>query len=397
MKKIEVYHQCGFRDKWNYDIYCEDGVGDGFIFAPKMERIKKLNKLPEEVLKKSFFDSQFYCPTSKEEKFSQFDFFPNKIADGYSTSDFQELAYLSANRCIDFQVENEFKILLIPTIVYDETPSKYIDIIRELYIEPYIKKIVQLKNNTKKVLLTVAVKDSQLLDEKYRDRLLNVITSYNEIDGVYLVPIYSSASKRIKDFNNLYNMLCFIDILKQNDMYVHLAYSDIEGIIFTLADIDSVSIGTYENLRRFELKNFKEKDKNQNYSYGGPKRRIYSNKLYQWIDYDYLGALKRLKNFKNLFEENKYVSFNVPGCENWNFKFPDLYKHYLMSLFNQYKKLPCNYNDRYDFLCNELSRAMEINENIEGSGILFDINSNGDHLPKWITAINMFNKMKKGE
>lgn len=395
MKKIKVYHQCGHNDIWNYDIYRDDSVGDGFIFAPKMASINKLSKFDKGFLQKSFFDSQFYCPTSTEKKFSQFDFFPNIITDGYSTNDFQELAYISADKCIDFQVEHRFEFLLIPTIVYEETPSNYIDTIRQLYIEPYISKINKLKDNNKKVLLSVVIKDTQLTDSDYIHKLLNIITSYTEIDGIYLVPMFYGVSKRIKDIDYIYNMLCFIEILKDNEMYVHLAYTDVEGLIFSLANIDSVSIGTYENLRHFTLKNFKEKE-DKRFS-GSPKRRIYSNKLFQWIDCDYLGALENIDEFNNLFEYNKYINLSVPDEENWHFKFPDLYKHYLMSLFNQYKNLPTTINKRYDFIIRGIKEAIRINNSIEEEGILFDNNSNGEHLYRWITAINKFNKNKKGE
>lgn len=394
MKKLKVYHQCGHNDIWNYDIYKDDSVGDGFIFAPKMASITKIDNLIKDFGDKSFFDPQFYCPGSKEKKFSQFDFFPNIITDGYSTIDFQELAYISADKCIDYQVNYNFQFLLIPTIVYEETPTNYIDRIKNLYIEPYIDKLDRIENN-KKVLLTVVIKDSQLKDKDYINKLLNVITSYEEIDGIYLVPMFSGSSKRIKDAEFIYELLCFINILKENDMYVHLAYTDIEGIIFSLANIDSVSIGSYENLRYFTLKNFLEKT-GGNFR-GGPKRRIYSNKLFQWIDCDYLGALEELECFNDLFEQNKYINLNIPDENNWHFKFPDLYKHYLMSVFNQYKELPNSWDDRYKFIISELKEAMNLNTMIEDEGILFDDKSNGEHLAKWITAINRFKKNKKGK
>jgi hypothetical protein len=78
---------------------------------------------------------------------------------------------------------------------------------------------------------------------------------------------------------------------------------DIEGLIFSLANIDSISIGIYENMRRFNLEYYKEKDDKGHGS--PPNQRIYSNKLLQWIDFDYIGALKDIENFLDLFENNK--------------------------------------------------------------------------------------------
>lgn len=68
-----------------------------------------------------------------------------------------------------------------------------------------------------------------------------------------------------------------------------------------------------------------------------------------------------------------------------------------MSVFNQYKELPNLWDDRYKFIISELKEAMNLNTIIEDEGILFDDKSNGEHLAKWITAINRFKKNKKGK
>lgn len=395
MNNIEVYHQCGFRDVWNFAVYEEEEVGEGFIFAPKMASVKKLQKITKDIRTKSFFDPQFFWPRSKEKKFSDFDFFPQIISEGYSTTNYVETCYQSADMCIDFQLRQEYKFLIIPTIVYDETPQNYLEILRCLYIDPFLKAISEKNTLNKKVLLSVVIKDTQLVDEQFRRDMLNLITSYGEIDGIYLIPCNKSSTKRAKDIDFIVNLLKFINTLKNNDMYVHLAYTDIEGIIFSLADIDSVSIGIYENMRKFNLKYFKEKEEEKHFS--SPNRRIYSNKLFQWIDFDYIGALKDMGIFLDLFENNEYVSFATPNEENWHFKFPELYKHYMVSLYNQYKELPSNYSERYTFVHKALNEAVRLNKLIEEDGILLDNNSNGDHIYKWVTAINMYNKYLKGE
>ena len=63
----------------------------------------------------------------------------------------------------------------------------------------------------------------------------------------------------------------------------------------------------------------------------------------------------------------------------------------------QYINLPLTYEKRYKFIISELKNAITINNTIEEEGILLDNNSNGDHLSKWYTAINRYNKYLKGE
>lgn len=394
MNKVKVYHQCGHNDVWNFDIFNNDNIGDGMIFAPKMAKAKKIKTFDSNINKVSFFDPQFYFPRSRIKKFEEFDFFPNIISDGYSTVSYEELCYESANKCVEFQIEQDYKFIVIPTVVYDETPQEYLNILRSLYIEPFISEINKQNINNKKVLITVVVKDIQILDENFINDMLNLITGYDEIDGVYLVPSFKGG-KRLKDIDYIFNLLRVINILKENDLYVHLAYIDIEGIIFTLANIDSVSIGTYENVRRFNLDNFKERDDET--SFRTPNKRIYSNKLYQWIDINYIGALKELEDFNILFDENEYVNYDIATDNNWNLKNPEVYKHYLTSLYKQYINLPLTYEERYKFIISELRNAITINNTIEEEGILLDNNSNGDHLSKWYTAINRYNKYLRGE
>ena len=350
MNKVKVYHQCGHNDVWNFDIFNNDNIGDGMIFAPKMAKANKIKTFDSNINEVSFFDPQFYFPRSKIKKFEEFDFFPNIISDGYTTVTYEELCCESAHKCVKFQIEQDYKFIVIPTVVYDETPQEYLTILRNLYIEPFINEVSKQNLKNKKVLITVVIKESQIADENFMNDMLNLITGYSEIDGVYLVPSFKGG-KRLKDIDYIFNLLKVIDILKKNDLYVHLAYIDIEGIIFTLANIDSVSIGTYENVRRFNLDNFKERDNEKNFR--SPNKRLYSNKLYQWIDTNYIGALKDLENFKVLFEENKYVNYEVATDKNWHFKNPEVYKHYLISLYKQYIKLPLSYEERYNFIITE--------------------------------------------
>lgn len=391
MKNISVYHQCGHNDIWNFDIYTEDNIGDGLILCPKM-RTKKgdIIALDEEVKKNSFFDPQFYQPRSDLKKLSEYDFFPNVLCDDeYNTIDYYEMSNVAAEKCISFQLEQKYKFLIIPTIVYDETPQTYLENLNQLYLEPFIKAIKDKDISNKEVLVTVVIKDSQLLDDDYTNELLNLITSYPEITGVYLVPYCKNSTKRIKDIKFLVDILKFINVLKNNEMYIHVAYSDIEGLVYSLAGIDSISIGSFENLRRFDLANFEVRKKD---GFSSPNKRIYSSSLFQWIDFNYLGILKEFEKFEDLFEYNKYVTFEIPDDKNWHFKFPELYKHYMMTLYYQYKNLPIKYEERFNYIKSELLKGIDLNKEIADFGILFNSDNDGSHLECWVTAINQFNK-----
>ena len=50
----------------------------------------------------------------------------------------------------------------------------------------------------------------------------------------------------------------------------------------------------------------------------------------------------------------------------------------------------------FNFFIEISSIFLYYNNDIIESGILFDNNSNGDHIERWITVINMFDKYKRG-
>ena len=54
---IKVYHQLGFRENWNFEVFDKMDVGDGFIFSPVNLSQVKLEKLDSKYKVKGFFRS----------------------------------------------------------------------------------------------------------------------------------------------------------------------------------------------------------------------------------------------------------------------------------------------------------------------------------------------------
>ena len=71
---LKIYHQCGFRSKWNFEVFQEDKIGDGFILSPYNMKKEELSKIEDEELEKSFFDPQFYALGDYRESFLSYNF-----------------------------------------------------------------------------------------------------------------------------------------------------------------------------------------------------------------------------------------------------------------------------------------------------------------------------------
>jgi hypothetical protein len=398
MKSVLLYHQCGFREVWNFDSFARDGVGEGLIISPINMEAHKVNRLPKSIKQCSFFDPQFYLPKSSHKALNSYEFFPNNIADGYKTANYDEYASQSARICVDYQVQNDFKYVIIPTVFFDELPNNYIAQLKELYILPFLNAISTI-GVKKPTLLSIIIKDIQLNDSDYRDDLLNLLTSYSEIDGIYLIPYYKTTSKRIKDVDFLLNLMTFIDVLRANDLEVHVGYTDIEAYILTIADVTSITVGSYENLRNFatSISSHRFVTKEENKGMNSPTPRIYSSKLLQWVDHRYLSSLQSDYTKSNeLFDDTEYkVTMFEPGY-NWHFMKPELYKHYFLSFSRQIKSLPNSFDERYNYIMHSIKNAMHYFGDIRDCGILLDSNSDDSHLGFWGTAVNRFVKYKRG-
>jgi len=390
---MEVYHQAGHNSVWNIASMVEDNAGSGIIFSPVNDSAEKILGIDQGIRKNSFFDPQLYLPKTLKGKLSSFDYFPANISKNFQTSDFDKEKHEIAKRCIDFQLSAQFKYLVIPARYYDVIPSTFYEKFEDYLIEPFIS-YFQSCNQNIDVLLTVIVKQEQLLNAQNRDELLNWLTGLSGIDGIYLIFENSFSTKQIKDSAYLYNALIFIHILKSNGLKVHVGYTNIEGLIYSIAAADSISMGSYENLRQFGIKRFEDKEKKK---MQGPNPRLYSRPLFQMIDYGYKDGIMTLyPNWQNIFEDSRYRPLMFKPEYNWHFSKSEPYKHYFLLFSSQVTSLPANVSVRLPYLKKLFLQAETLFKEIENSGVHFDDDSNGSHLPIWLTTINMFEKYLKG-
>ena len=109
--KTQIYHQLGYRDKWNLQSIKDDNSGDGIIIAPRYMDKTYVEGLDEETKNSAIFDPQFFLPGVPRGSLSTYDFFPDVTAGGFSTNVFsKEHAQGCANNCVKFQIENNLSL-----------------------------------------------------------------------------------------------------------------------------------------------------------------------------------------------------------------------------------------------------------------------------------------------
>lgn len=380
----------GHNHKWNRDSLIGDKAGHGMIFSPVNMKSEDLEGTDVNLKKKSFLDPQFYLIDATRGKLPTYNFYPANIRGGCNTEDFKEISKEVARKCIDYQLANDFKYLVVPTRYCDELPTDYYDKLNESIIDPFIEYCKKIKTK-KEILITVILKPIQLSDDDMRDEFLNWITGIQGITGVYLIFETRYGTKQIKDTGFLHNALTIIHILRSNDLEVHIGYNNTEGLLYSIAMPNSISMGSYENLRNFSIKRFESSEGPPR----GPRPRLYMGKLFQWIDYGYIDAIKKMyKKHQDLFEDSNYKPLMFEPSYNWHFTKPEPYKHFFVIFSSQITHLPKSSNDRINYLETSINSAIGLFQDLQDSGIILDENSDGSHLKFWLTTINMYKKSK---
>ncbi|MCK9282576.1 MAG: hypothetical protein M0P71_18320 [Melioribacteraceae bacterium] len=384
---MKVYHQTGFRDNWNRESYL-NGTGDGLIFSPINIDADKLLGIDSNLKINGFLDPQLYLLNEAKGTLHTYPYFPGNLKPDFSTPDLDNSNLQIARLCVDYQLANDFKYLVIPTRYNEDNPTSYFIQSTEFFVLPFCDYVRENKIK-KTILLSVIVKPIMLSDEEKRNEVLNWITSHQQVDGVYLIFENNFNSKQIKDFDYLLNTLRFIRVLKENQMEVHIGYTNTEAILYSIAMPDSISIGSYENLRSFGIKRFQDVE---NTPMRAPNARLYSSKLFQWIDYQYIDAMKSLlPSYEDYFDDSEFKPLMFKPEFKWHFAKPEPYKHYFYVFDNQIKAIPQDQNYRIEKIKKDFRTAINLFSKIENV-VFLDDNSNGSHLPTWLNVINAYQK-----
>ena len=340
----------------------------------------------------SFLDPQFYLLNKEKSTNITYPFFPGNIKADFSTADLDVSNTKLAEICIDYQVNAELEYIVIPTRYVDAVPTRYLEQMTENFVYPFLDIKFQ-KNITRKFLLTVVVKQIMIEDQDKLDELLNWMTGLSDIAGFYLIFENNFTSKQIKNFDYLRKVLFFIDVLKHNEFEVHIGYCNTESLIYSAAMPDSITIGSYENLRMFKISRF---EMSEGKSMRAPNARLYSSKLLQWLDYNYIDSMKSLiANYDSFFDDTNYkpLMFSLGEFKNqqysWHFAKSEIYKHYFEVFYSQVKNLSSNQQERIEQLKSTIKTAIDNFKVIENN-VLLDDDSNGSHLTIWYNVLNSY-------
>jgi hypothetical protein len=300
MSDCLFYHQCGHNDVWNRNLFEED-IGYGLIISPVNMSREKVEALSTNIKKVSFFDPQFYLPTSSRPRLETYSFHPTVIfTEGHDTTTYlEDYSYDQATACVKFQVEQNFAGIIVPARHCETFGASFKRFNGTIYSR-FLNACEELKVD-KPIYLTLPLHYSMLSENSVVDDILNWITSYENNDGIYLLCERPISPKQIKNSDLIETLLDICYYIKKNDLSLMVGYCNTEGLIYSLADADIIASGAYENVRMFSIDRWREPVERT-----GPRGRYYSPYLLNWIDSGYIGTLRRRKLLPSIEFSNEY-------------------------------------------------------------------------------------------
>jgi len=387
---MKILHQLGHNFKWNFDCINDDNVGDGYIISPKNIPSYKVQALAEANPFLKVFDPQVFVSSYAGKKLETYPYHPWVVNKDYpALSELQKLSKI-ASECIDLQIQLDTEIIVIPTesspyheqTVFDEQKRKYID--------PFLNHMQGLPPG-KKIFLQVVLDEFIVVTDMFRMKLINWLTNFPDIDGVYIILEVFPRNKQLSSIEFLLQTIELINQIKQNGMSVLLGYQNTEALLLSLGDPDYVTIGTYENLRMFSTSNFRQKPQT---SKRNPNARVYYSNLLNWIDHRYNSELERVLG-TSIFDVSKYSPILTKVGYKWSSQSPELYHHNLEILSRQIVELSMYTGKaRYQKVAEYLSNAQHNYSRLQNDGVILEGDNRGLHISNWITVANTFAKKK---
>ena len=385
---VNLYHQVGHIEKWNIDAIQEDDAGDGLILSPVHQGKSVIERMDSNLKERSFFDPQFYLPSSQKKKLQQYNFFPDVISSGFSTVDFSNRTSECAKLCIDFQLKHNFDRIILPARYFDQMDPQYTEKQESFCVSPFLSELSTRKID-KPIYATLPLTSHMIVNESYRTNILNWITKHPNISGIYLITDHQRKKKQLNNDDFLKNYLTFCKELSNAELDLVVGYQNTESLLFTMIGDISLTMGSFENTRMFSLDKFVQSDEERR----GPRARIYLPGLLNWVQIRQAKDIRR--SFPELWDkihhptESGEAALNNPNEPTFNQ--PDLYRHYFSVFRSQIKELS---GMAVDERCNTLrlwiKNAQEAYKELGDN--FFDIETHGDgeHLQPWLDSVGYY-------
>lgn len=293
------------------------------------------------------FDPQLFFPYEGHNKLKEYDYWPE---DGVSISSENINLNMSTN-ILNINKKIGSSAIIIPSAEINERNLKYLHLMES--------SANFFKSKTDKPILATLCLSADII--RNSDLIENIIEELRklQVDGFYIVPHPYNNEYIVSDPMWMIGMLKIISCLKLFGKKVIVGYSNHQGLIYSIANVDAIASGTYMNTRCFMPSKFKVKEdgsiKQRSVWYYLPDAfcEYKSSLLDVAMQRGYLDKFKPRGSFQNEYSE---MLFNGAQPSSTNYNETNSFKHYLYCLKKQCDMLTLDgYTetvDKYEFMLN---------------------------------------------
>lgn len=383
---IGLLHQVGHNSKWNVDSFEVDGCGDGLIISPLHQARNKVEELSAATRAASMFDPQFYLPSSRKQKLLSYPFFPEGVDGGFQTSTFASHASTVAKACIDFQLAQGFRSVVVPTRFLDQMYPDYFERQGRFTVDAFVEEA-----HRRPLCLSVAVTSHMMLDPTWRTMLLNWITSFPNVEEVYLMYQHVRDLKQIQDPEFLQECLRFFSDVLATGLRLTVGYTNTEGLLFTAAGDLSITMGAFENTRIFSVDKFLESEGDRR----GPRARIYLPGLLNWVQFEEARGIRTRapEVWEAIYQPTEESEAALERVVEPTFNQSPLYKHYFSNTHDFVRELSAlSLTDRRARLLRCVDVGLWAYRQLQVKGIQLERHGQGGHLPAWKAVLQSLSR-----
>lgn len=384
---MKTLHLVGHNHKWNLDAHFQNNIGEGFVFCAYSfpsdftDKVKISGHKMSDVLNLSRLDLQFFGKKESGDllkgNLKSYDFHPSNFNGDTGTNEYMLTAIKEG---VKYQQKQGFQDIIIPNYYENENIDELIGLVKNVN-----KWLGKNKKSGHRYFMSIPFTNHTIIDATKVENILYTLTDKNIVfDGYYIVCESKPESKQkvSTDIKYLKNLSRVFSVLKKQSFTTFYAYANWDALVFlSLADIDYITIASYENMRNFNIKRFLSTED------GGPSKGwYYSEKLLNFVKAQFIdlvrerGCLPLIRNEKNIFSDT-ILDINFP----WNNHKPEVHKNYLLAINKQLYELAAitDLTKRKDLFIRKIDAAILAYDELEKQKVYLLEESKNYHLALW--------------
>ena len=380
---LGLLHQVGHNANWNIESFLNERCGDGLVLCPLHQALPTIEKLAPATRAASLFDPQFYLPNSRKRKLLSYPFFPEQASGGFQTGTFAEHSSQVAQACVDFQIDQGFRKIVVPTRFLKEMYPEYFQMQEEFSVNPFLAVA-----GNRPLCLSLAVKASMIRHASWRRMLLDWITHFHQVDELYLMYEFERDTKQVQDADFLRETLRFFREVMGTGLQLTIGYTNTEGLLYSAIGDPNITMGAFENTRIFSEDKFVESDG----AVRGPKARIYLAGLLNWVQFEDAQRIRTLapEIWRQVYHPTEWAENALSQAVEPTFNQPALYKHYFLNMQAHVNELRAmSLDERRSMLKRRVAHAQRMYQALE-SRLPLERHGRNGHLASWAEALETF-------